>query len=185
MYLGGTTDEHKNQHWKPMGPIICRYDRWSKSDRKLRWHIVAPYAQGSKGHESCEPMGFDVAGDYLFVPYTGASKELGFSTGHIEVFKAGDGRSAGPPGTGCMDQRLACGRTGRQGIHARPEVQGLRGERQPDVGRGCRQHPDRLRRAQGSKAVMQNAEFRIKRDPESASPPPVRPPRGCSRRTDR
>ena len=95
MYLGGTTDEHKNQHWKPMGPILCRYDHWSQPDRKLRWRIVAPYATGAQGHESCEPMGFDVAGDYLFVPYTGASKQLGFTSGHIEVLKAGDGSAVG------------------------------------------------------------------------------------------
>lgn len=95
LYLGGTTTEHKNQHWKPMGPVIARYDGWLKGEKKLRWQIVAPYQKGSAGHESCEPMGFDIAGDYLFVPYTGASKELGFKTGHIEVFRAGDGQSAG------------------------------------------------------------------------------------------
>ena len=95
MYLGGTTAEHANQHWKPMGPVVCRYDRWSRDDRKLRWTIVAPYQKGSTGHESCEPMGFDVAGDYLFAPYTGASKSLGFRSGHIEVFRADDGRSVG------------------------------------------------------------------------------------------
>ena len=95
MYLGGTTDEHKNQHWKPMGSVLCRYDHWSQPDRKLRWRIVAPYATGARGHESCEPMGFDVAGDYLFLPYTGASKQLGFQSGHIEVIQAGDGRAVG------------------------------------------------------------------------------------------
>ena len=95
MYLGGTTDEHKNQHWKPMGPVLCRYDHWSQPDRKLRWRIVAPYATGAQGHESCEPMGFDVAGDYLFVPYTGASKQLGFKSGHIEVIHASDGSTTG------------------------------------------------------------------------------------------
>lgn len=95
MYLGGTTAEHKNQHWKPMGPVICRYDDWSRPTRRLRWQIVAPYALGSQGHSSCEPMGFDVAGDYLFLPYTGASKTLGFSTGHIEIFRAADGQRVG------------------------------------------------------------------------------------------
>jgi hypothetical protein len=95
LYLGGTTAEHKNQHWKPMGPVIARYDGWLKGEKKLRWQIVAPYAKGSSGHESCEPMGFDVVGDYVFVPYTGASKEMKFSTGHIEVFRASDGASVG------------------------------------------------------------------------------------------
>lgn len=57
MVLGGTTEEHSNQHWKPMG--------------------------------------FEVAGEYLFVPYTGASRELGFSTGHVEAFRLSEGGSVG------------------------------------------------------------------------------------------
>jgi len=60
MYLGGTTPEHKNQHWKPMGPVLCRYDDWT-GNRTLRWQLVAPSAEGSTGHTSCEPMGFDIA----------------------------------------------------------------------------------------------------------------------------
>jgi hypothetical protein len=111
MYLGGTTSEHGNQHWKPMGPVLCRYDRWNREDRELRWKIVAPYQRGSTGHESCEPMGFDVAGDYLFVPYTGASKSLGFRSGHIEVFRAEDGRS-----TGFMEPPAEVGEIGLQDI---------------------------------------------------------------------
>ncbi len=94
MLLGGTTAEHKNQHWKPMGPVICRYDSWSQTP-VLRWRIVAPYAVGSQGHSSCEPMGFDTTGDYVFVPYTGAGKELGFTTGHVEVFRFDDGAAVG------------------------------------------------------------------------------------------
>ena len=95
MYLGGTTPEHVNQHWKPMGPVICRYDQWSTPQRRLRWQVVAPYAKGSQGHESCEPMGFDVAGDYLFLPYTGASKAFGFKQGHVEMLRAADGAAVG------------------------------------------------------------------------------------------
>ncbi|MCL2348293.1 MAG: hypothetical protein FWC50_08535, partial [Planctomycetaceae bacterium] len=105
LYLGGcaTVDgvEHKNQHWKPMGAVICRYDHFLKGDNpgktagKLRWKIVVPYVTGSQGHESCEPMGFDIAGDYMFVPYTGASKVSGFKTGHVEVFRLSDGSSVG------------------------------------------------------------------------------------------
>jgi hypothetical protein len=95
LYLGGTTEEHENQHWKPMGPVLARYDGWLRGDKTLRWRIVAPYAKGSSRHASCEPMSFDVAGDHLFVPYTGASEEMKFSTGHIEIFRAGDGSSVG------------------------------------------------------------------------------------------
>ena len=93
MYLGGVTGEHENQHWKPMGPVLCRYDHWSQPSRTLRWKTVAPYERGSSGHASCEPMGFDVAGDYVFIPYTGRSEALGFEMGHVEIFDAKSGRS--------------------------------------------------------------------------------------------
>ncbi len=111
MYLGGTNAEHKNQHWKPMGPIMARYDNWLRGNTTARWQIVAPYAKGSQGHESCEPMGFDVAGDYLFVPYTGANKEIGFSTGHIEIFQSADGQSIG-----AMEPSAEIGEIGLQDI---------------------------------------------------------------------
>jgi hypothetical protein len=94
MYLGGTAGADQNQHWKPMGPVLCRYDNWSGLERTLRWKVVAPYEKGSSGHESCEPMGFDVASDYVFVPYTGRSKELGFAMGHVEVLRAESGARA-------------------------------------------------------------------------------------------
>lgn len=97
LFIGGTTEEHRNQHWKPMGPVLARYDNWARSGGKAppRWRIVLPYKTGSSGHESCEPMGFDVAGDYLFAPYTGASKTLGVRTGRVEVFRIEDGRPVG------------------------------------------------------------------------------------------
>jgi hypothetical protein len=111
MYLGGTTEEHGNRHWKPMGPVIARYDHWTTPDPKPRWTIVSPYARGSRGHESCEPMGFDIAGDYLFVPYTGASREQKFATGHIEVFRLADGA-----GVGSMEPSREIGEVGLQDI---------------------------------------------------------------------
>lgn len=95
LFLAGTTDEHKNQHWKPSGPVIARYDDWLKGERKVRWKIIAPYAAGSSGHTSCEPMGFDVAGDFIFVPYTGASKPHGVKHGRVEIFRTNDGSSVG------------------------------------------------------------------------------------------
>jgi hypothetical protein len=95
LFLAGTTGEHKNQHWKPCGPVLARYDGWLNGGRKLRWTMVVPYASGSQGHSSCEPMGFDVAGQFVFVPYTGASKADGVKHGRVEVFRASDGASAG------------------------------------------------------------------------------------------
>lgn len=78
---------------------------------KPRWTIVALYAKGSHGHESCEPMGFDIAGDYLFVPYTGAASERKFATGHIEVFRLADGA-----GVGHMEPSREVGEIGLQDI---------------------------------------------------------------------
>lgn len=95
LYLGGTTAEEKNQHWKPMGPVLARYDGWLHGGQKLRWRVTLPYVHGSSGHESCEPMGFDVAGDFVFVPIVGASKKANVKTGRVEVFRAGDGQAVG------------------------------------------------------------------------------------------
>jgi hypothetical protein len=95
LYIGGTTQEHKNQHWKPMGPVIARYDGVMKGEPKLKWKTVLPYVEGSKGHSSCEPMSFDLASDLLFVPYTGASKADNIKTGRVEILKASDGTAVG------------------------------------------------------------------------------------------
>lgn len=95
LYVGGTTAEARNQHWKPMGPVLARYDGWLRGGRELRWRITLPYAEGTSGHESCEPMGFDVAGEFAFVPYTGASKKAGVKTGRVEVFRLTDGGAVG------------------------------------------------------------------------------------------
>jgi hypothetical protein len=65
MVLGGTTDEHANQHWKPMGPVLARHDTWSGPNRALRWKMAAPCQKEAGGHHSCGPMGFDIAGEYL------------------------------------------------------------------------------------------------------------------------
>ena len=40
-------------------------------------------------------MGFDVAGDFIFAPYTGASKKDGVKTGRVEIFRASDGSAVG------------------------------------------------------------------------------------------
>lgn len=95
LYLGGTTAESSNQHWKPMGPVLARYDGWLNGEHQPAWKITLPYAKGSSGHESCEPMGFDVAGDFLFVAYTGPSKQEGVKTGRVEVFRTRDGSAVG------------------------------------------------------------------------------------------
>ncbi|MCA1963492.1 MAG: hypothetical protein LDL31_06060 [Prosthecobacter sp.] len=95
MLLSGSRGEHKNQHWKPMGPVLVCYDRWS-GERALRWQKVLPYIPGSaRGHESAEPASFDVAGDYAFVVYSGRSKDLGQRWGHVDVLRLSDGKTIG------------------------------------------------------------------------------------------
>ncbi|HEX2973514.1 MAG TPA: hypothetical protein VHP11_14360, partial [Tepidisphaeraceae bacterium] len=90
MLLGGTKGDDRNQHWKPMGPVLCCYDHWTSANPQLRWKTVLPYEKGSQGHESAEPISFDVAGDYVFVAYTRglASDNLKFA--FVKVFKLSD-----------------------------------------------------------------------------------------------
>lgn len=95
LFLGGTGPDAVNQHWKPMGPLLARYDGWLRGGRRLSWQITLPYAKGSSGHESCEPMGFDVAGDFLFVAYTGPSKTHRVKTGRVEIIRTRDGTPVG------------------------------------------------------------------------------------------
>ena len=40
-------------------------------------------------------MGFDIVGDFVFVPYTGASKPDGVKHGRVEIFRASDGVGVG------------------------------------------------------------------------------------------
>ena len=86
MLLGGNRGPDHNQHWKPMGPVLACYDRWSTDERRLRWRIVLPYEKGSQGHESAEPISFDVAGDYVFVAYTRGLKADGVKYAYVKVF---------------------------------------------------------------------------------------------------
>jgi hypothetical protein len=96
MYLGGTTPQHKNQHWKGMGPVLCRFDDWSKGNRTPRWTVVGTYDPTYKrGHVSCEPLSFDVAGDYVFVALAGQSRKLGVGWAHIDVYEAATARKVG------------------------------------------------------------------------------------------
>jgi len=97
MWLGGTDAVHRNQHWKPMGPVLARYDGWcaSRGTCSPRWRRVMSYAGGARGHASCEPMAFDVAGEFVFVAYTGPSRRFGVRTGRVEVLRAADGVSVG------------------------------------------------------------------------------------------
>ena len=100
MVVGGTTATDKNQHWKPMGPVLARYDNWSASAQAeqippAKWTTTLFYVPGSQGHESCEPMSFDIAGDLIYVPYTGASQTANIATGHVNVYRLSDASLVG------------------------------------------------------------------------------------------
>lgn len=90
MLLGGNKGENRNQHWKPMGPVLCRYDGWSKGTPRLRQQIILPFEKGSSGHESVEPISFDVVGDYVFVAYTRGLKAEGLKNAFVKVLRLKD-----------------------------------------------------------------------------------------------
>ena len=95
MLLGGNRKDDRNQHWKPMGPVMACYDRWSTEQKSPRWERVLPYEKGSQGHESAEPISFDVAGDYVFVAYTRGLKADGLKYAFVQVLKLVDGSFVG------------------------------------------------------------------------------------------
>ena len=107
MVLGGTWGEEKTHHWKSMGNHIVRYDGWSTGNPKATWQTLCTFEQGT----SCEPISFDVAGDYVFVAVAERGTVAGqsISRGHIDVYELKTGASVGfiqPPddwGTGWMD----------------------------------------------------------------------------------
>jgi len=93
--FGGYTAEHKSQHWKPMGAGLCAYAKASTANPELMWSIVLPYEAGSSGHESNEPMSFEVVGDYVFVCYTRGLKADGVRNAFVKVFSLADGSFVG------------------------------------------------------------------------------------------
>jgi hypothetical protein len=95
MLLGGNRGQDRNQHWKPMGPVLACYDHWGAGKRRLRWRMVLPYERGSQGHESAEPISFDVAGNYVFVAYTRGLKADKLKYACVKVFKLADGSPVG------------------------------------------------------------------------------------------
>ena len=91
MLLGGNKGADRNQHWKPMGPVLCIYENWSdEQKRKLKCSVVLPYEKGAQGHESAEPISFDVIGDFVFVAYTRGLKADGLKNAFVKVYRLSD-----------------------------------------------------------------------------------------------
>jgi len=93
--FGGDAGKEKHQHWKPMGPVVSVYRDVLKGQPVKLWSAVLPYADGSKGHESAEPMSMEIAGDYLFVCYTRGLKDEGISWAFVKVYGLRDGHFVG------------------------------------------------------------------------------------------
>ncbi len=119
LVLGGGKGAAKHQHWKPMGPVLSAYDHALKGTPTQRWTLTLPMDGGSSGHESREPMGFAIAGDYLFVPYTRGLAVDGVHEAFIKVLRLSDGSVVGNlvaedalGGIGLLD--LECSATARR-----------------------------------------------------------------------
>jgi len=54
---------------------------------------VLPYAKGTQGHESAEPISFDVAGGYVFVAYTRGLKGIKYA--FVKILRLQDGTEVG------------------------------------------------------------------------------------------
>ncbi|MCL4205220.1 MAG: hypothetical protein KJ000_22280 [Pirellulaceae bacterium] len=101
MYLAGSTGDAQAEHWKPMGPNLIRFDRWS-TEPTVAWHLVLLHEKGRGGHESHEPFDFAVEGDYVFVVYAGRLPSRNLPTGTVMVFEKRNGNYVGhfqPTGT--------------------------------------------------------------------------------------
>lgn len=94
MYLGGATADHAAGHWKPLGPVLARYDHWT-GDRKLAWQIVMPHEGSSGRHESFEPFDFAVEGDFIFVAYAGRLPSQNLPPGTVMIYAQKDGSLIG------------------------------------------------------------------------------------------
>ncbi len=95
LVVGGNKGAAKHQHWKPMGPVLAAYDHALHGTPTLRWTVTLPLDDGASGHESHEPIGFDLAGDYCFVPYTRGLAADALHNAFVKVLRLSDGRCAG------------------------------------------------------------------------------------------
>ena len=95
MVLGGGKGEAKHQHWKPMGPVISAYEHVLRGTPSKRWTVTLPFDSGASGHMSNEPMGFDLAGDFLFVAYTHGLQVDGLNNAFVKVLRLSDGSVVG------------------------------------------------------------------------------------------
>jgi hypothetical protein len=95
LLLGGAKGDDKNQHWKPMGPIVSMYEDVVEGEPRLVWTQKLPYVSGTGKHESREPMGFAIAGDYVFVSYVRGIPEEDVAYAFVKVLRLDTGEVVG------------------------------------------------------------------------------------------
>lgn len=97
MVIGGGKGADRHRHWKPMGPVVSVYANALRGTPALRWTRILPVDEpvGGRDWSSHEPQGFDLAGDYLFVPYTLGLKADGLRNAFVKVLRLSDGEVVG------------------------------------------------------------------------------------------
>ena len=93
LYLTGYTEAaptHGGYDIKLIGRVMAAYPDWKKGNRKARW--VNELFDGS-GRANRDPASFRVAGDFVFVGYSGNASRP--DSGFLRVFRASDGGHIG------------------------------------------------------------------------------------------
>lgn len=85
-YLNGYQEWPSGGDEKAMGSKIARYDNWNTANPTLRWEVNIPW---SRTVTTDIPQGMSVAGDYIFVVYSGFGTNSQES--RIRVFRTSDG----------------------------------------------------------------------------------------------
>jgi hypothetical protein len=88
MYVSGYTAERRlrNNLWGQVGTELCRYDRWSKGNRRPRWRVALPYDPAS--NQTVKALA--IAGNMVFAAILGSS-----SKSSIYVYESGTGSPVG------------------------------------------------------------------------------------------
>ena len=95
MLIGGGSPEHPAEHWKPMGPVLERWDNWSTAPSRT-WHKVLPYQSlRDDPNVTYEPFGIDVLDDYVFVVFVAEVPEFNLPRGTVGIYKLSDATNIG------------------------------------------------------------------------------------------
>jgi len=87
MFITGYTPRKGEKSWGLVGSVLCRYDDWSKGNRKPKYEIDMP-----TDDEGLHPKSLDVAGEYVFFAMVKPTKGR---PAMVHVFRASDGSRVG------------------------------------------------------------------------------------------